>query len=185
MPLHRFRERRRRKRAGCALYEFIVAQARQPQFYLEYGVPDTLEGRFDMIVLHMWLLFRRIGATSFPQAEVLSQEVFDLMFVDMDRNLREMGVSDLRVGKRVEAMSQDFYGRIGAYDRALVEGEDALGEALKRNLYQTGAPTVEHLGRMSRYVLHQVRLLDDQGPEQFLAGKVTFAAPQGQEGGGA
>ncbi|WP_374466727.1 ubiquinol-cytochrome C chaperone family protein, partial [Ferrovibrio sp.] len=92
-----------------ALYRAIVAQSRQAGFYREHGVPDSLDGRFDMIVLHSFLVMRRlrrIGAA----AEPLSQQLFDLMFADMDSNLREIGVGDLSVGKKVKAMAQAFYG---------------------------------------------------------------------------
>src|SRR5262249_18838863 len=106
----------------AALYGAIVAQARNPAFYLEYGVPDTPEGRFDMIVLHLALVCRRLGRAQGPDqapARSVSQAVFDMFCRDMDHNLREMGVSDIGVPKKMRKLGEAFYGRLDAYDRAL------------------------------------------------------------------
>jgi cytochrome b pre-mRNA-processing protein 3 len=98
------------------LYEQIVAQARRPWLYGTIGVPDTVDGRFDMIVLHAYLIFDRLGQAD-ERAKALSQAVFDEMFKDMDRSLREMGASDLAVGPKVRRMAEVFYGRSQAYRR--------------------------------------------------------------------
>ncbi|MBC7952499.1 MAG: ubiquinol-cytochrome C chaperone family protein [Rhodospirillaceae bacterium] len=178
MPFRRFFERRRRERAAADLYLTVVEQARHPDFYTGYGVPDTLEARFDMIVLHAWLLMRRLGASADEAAKPLSQAAFDLMFADMDRNLREMGVTDLRVGKRVHRMAEAFYGRTGAYDKALGEGEAALQAALARNLYQSETVSSAHLAAMAAYVKAQVAHLDALNEGPLLDGAVSFQPPQ-------
>jgi cytochrome b pre-mRNA-processing protein 3 len=119
------------------LYGVIVAQARQPAFYAEYGVPDTVEGRFDMIVLHLALVVRRLRREG-EGGRTVSQGVFDAFCADMDRNLREMGLSDMAVPRRMRRFGEAFYGRAAAYDRALDEpGVDAgaLARAVGRNLY--------------------------------------------------
>src|SRR3954451_13775545 len=97
-----------------ALYGAIVAQARAPVFYRDYGVPDTVNGRFDMIVLHLALFLDRVKAASEPVRR-RGQEVFDLFCREMDGHLREAGISDLKVPKEMQQMAQAFYGRRSVY----------------------------------------------------------------------
>jgi cytochrome b pre-mRNA-processing protein 3 len=115
-----------------AIYGMIVAQAREPLFYRAMGVPDTVNGRFDMVLLHVWMVLRRLrpidGGTG------LSQALFDHFCGDMDANLREMGVGDLTVPKRMQKFGEAFYGRSAAYDAALDAGGDALAQALCKNI---------------------------------------------------
>jgi cytochrome b pre-mRNA-processing protein 3 len=134
--------RKPHERAGFALYGAAVAQARQPVFFEPpLGVPDTLDGRFDLVSLHTGLLVCRISRDADPRAKDLAQAVFDAMFADMDLNLREMGVGDLAVGKRVKKMWEAFHGRAQAYDQALRAGDlDGLAEALARNVWRGAAP---------------------------------------------
>jgi len=133
--------RKPHERAGFALYGAAVAAARQPVFFESLGVPDTLDGRFDLVSLHTGLLVCRIAADPDPRAKALSQAVFDAMFADMDVNLREMGVGDLSVGKRVKRMWEAFHGRAQAYDAALRAGDLAgLESALVRNVWRGDAP---------------------------------------------
>jgi cytochrome b pre-mRNA-processing protein 3 len=121
------------ERTGYELYGAAVKAARQPYFYEQLGVPDTLEGRFDMVGLHAFLLIRRL--TPEPGGQALAQAVFDAMFNDMDVNLREMGVSDLSVGKKVRIMWEAFHGRASVYSEAMAVGPEALAEALERNVW--------------------------------------------------
>jgi cytochrome b pre-mRNA-processing protein 3 len=111
------------------LYEAIVAQARRPEFYRDWGVPDSLDGRFDMIALHGFLVLHRLKRDHEATA-ALAQNLFDTLFLDMDRALRELGAGDLGVGKRVKAMARGFYGRVAAYEDGLSAGQEALGKAL-------------------------------------------------------
>jgi cytochrome b pre-mRNA-processing protein 3 len=115
-----------------AIYGMIVTQAREPLFYRELGVPDTVNGRFDLLLLHLWLILRRIRPIE-GGAE-MAQTLFDRFCDDMDANLREMGVGDLTVPKRMQAFGEAFYGRMTAYDTALTEGEAALARALGKNI---------------------------------------------------
>lgn len=167
-----------------ALYAAIVAQSRQAAFYQHLGVPDSLDGRFDMIVLHAYLVLRRLR-TMGPAGEPLSQALFDLIFADMDANLREIGVGDLSVGKRIKAMAQAFFGRVAAYDAAL-DGSDgaALEAALRRNLYGTRPDIPEGvLPAMARYLAGADRDLKAQPDSDILLGKLTFLpAPVPQPG---
>jgi cytochrome b pre-mRNA-processing protein 3 len=135
------------------LYGRLVEQARAPGFYGAGGVPDSLDGRYEMVVLHVFLALRRLkreGAAAGARAQAL----FDAMFADMDRSLREIGVGDLSVGKRVKEMARGLYGRIAAYEAGLERpDDDALEQALKRNVYGTVAtPAAPAPARLARYV---------------------------------
>src|SRR2546423_3829132 len=122
-------------RTIAALYGAIVAQARDPRFYQAYGVPDTVLGRFDLIVLHLSLVLRRLREGDHA-ARTVAQGVFDEFCRDMDHNLREMGISDPGVPRQMQKVGEAFYGRARAYDAALAErGESALTQALARNVY--------------------------------------------------
>ena len=158
-----------------ALYDSIVAQARKPGFYANLGVPDTVDGRFDMIALHAFLVLRRIKDRHRESAQALLEVIFD----DMDSSLREMGAGDLGVSRRVKTMAKALYGRINAYEEALEMGETHLGDALRRNLYGTIDPDPESVSAMTAYVYAQVASLDSQAPEDIAAGKVSFASSLG------
>lgn len=133
--------RKPHEREGFALYGAAVARARRPVFFAELGVPDTLDGRFDLVALQAGLLVCRIARDPDPRAKDLAQAVFDAMFADMDVNLREMGVGDLSVGKRVKRMWEAFHGRARAYEAALEAGDRAaLEAALVRNVWRGEAP---------------------------------------------
>ncbi len=165
-------------RPAESLYLAVVEQARRSEFYTEFGVPDTIDGRFDMILLHAFLLLRRLRGCG-EQGDRLAQALFDAMFDDMDRNLREMGVGDLSVGKRVKKMVAAFYGRIAAYDSGLETGEAALRAALKRNLYGTAPPAPDQLAAMAGYVRSQEDRLAAQDAEELIAGRVGYGDPPG------
>lgn len=163
--------------AANTLYVRVVEQARQPFFYLHLGVPDTPDGRFDMIALHAALLLRRLRRER-ERTEAVSQAVFDLMFADMDQNLREMGVGDLAVGKRIKAMAQGFYGRLAAYDVGLAaSGDDVLADALARNVYRHRGPGEGDPAGLAGYMRRQSRRLDAQPIDALLAGEVVFERP--------
>ncbi len=154
---------------GQALYEAIVAAARQPRFYADLGVPDTVDGRFDMIALHMFLILDRLNDSSLETAR---QSLIDTFFRDMDRSLREMGVGDLSVGKKVRKMAEAFYGRLLAYKKAAGESEEALASALARNIYvERGG---EHAPALAQWVLSAQTNLAAQATEAIVQAKVTF-----------
>jgi len=159
--------------AAALLYAHAVAQARTPGFYGSGGVPDTLDGRFDMICLHVFLLLRRLKRDGSAGAE-LGQRLFDRMFVDLERNLRELGVSDYGIGGRVKSMAAGFYGRIAAYEAGLAGGEAALRQALACNLFGTTEPDAATLDRAARYVAATAAALDTQDSGRIAAGSVTF-----------
>lgn len=158
------------------LYEALVTQARRPEFYVAGGVADTVDGRFDMVVLHAWLTLARLRSEGVPAA-ALSQALYDLMFADMDQNLREMGVGDLGVAKRVMTMAEAFGGRVAAYDQGLADPGGSLADALRRNLYRKCKPTDEQLAAMAAHVRRQAAHLAGQPAEALLAGRIDFASP--------
>jgi cytochrome b pre-mRNA-processing protein 3 len=173
--------------AACALYDAAVAQARAPGFYTVGGAPDTLDGRFEMIALHVYGVLRRLKSASAdnPKAARVAQGVFDRMFADLEMSLREMGASDIVVGDRVKEMARAFYGRIAAYDAgasSLADGDSGpLTDALGRNLFGT----VTHGANVSvmvDYFKSLIELLDDSPASEILLGRVVFPDAPGAEG---
>ena len=165
------------KDAVHAVYSGIVAQSRQPQFYAEWEVPDTVTGRFDMISLHLALLFRRLRGEGKPAAD-FSQAVFDLFFRDMDNSLREMGVGDLSVPKKIKKMGQVFYGLLASLDEAMAEGERAaVTRVLVRNVY--GDRQTPAADRLADYVLAETERLSGIALPAILAGRFTDEAGAG------
>jgi cytochrome b pre-mRNA-processing protein 3 len=176
------------KRIIGALYGMIVAQARNASFYGGYGVPDTVEGRFDLIVLHLVLLLRRLegeGDGSVTEGERrsgvgqgLGQKLFDAFCQDLDDNLREMGVGDLAVPKRMRRFGEAFYGRQAAYRAALAsDGTQELEKALARNIFEVvGAD--ERAERLARYARAAMSQLNAEQDDALMAGTVTFPNPE-------
>jgi cytochrome b pre-mRNA-processing protein 3 len=173
-----FRPRSGRQEAE-RVYEALVAQARRPEFYAALGVPDTVDGRFEMLALHVFLLLRRIKAD--PAAADLGQALVDLFVEDMDASLREMGAGDLGVGRRVRSMAQGLYGRIGAYDAALGAGEGAFEEALMRNVFATrpagGSP--QAAAELAAYAGRELAALALIPAAQIAEGRFAFGPPPG------
>ena len=157
-----------------AVYSSIVAQSRQPRFYAEWQVPDTVTGRFDMISLHMALLFRRLRHGPKP-AKDFSQAVFDLFFKDMDRSLREMGVGDLGVPKRIQKMGNIFFGLLAAMSEAMDRNDAAALQAvLSRNIFD-GA-TGPHVAALADYLLAEDKALGAQPSTAITQGALSFEA---------
>lgn len=119
------------------LYSAIVAQARHPVFYERLGVPDTLDGRFDLLVLHLTAVLDRLRNAD-RSTSPFGQLLFDWFITDMDRSLREMGVGDLSVPKKMKTIGQSFYGRYQAYTHA--GDRDDLAGAIRRNLFTGDGP---------------------------------------------
>ena len=166
------------------LYATVVAQARLPAFYTSLGVPDSLDGRFELICLHCYLVLRRLRRDQDATAET-AQQLVDLLFEDMDHSLREMGAGDLGVGKRVKRMAEAFTGRIAAYDAAWSAGPAELAQALERNLYGTTTTDPTMLGSMARYLQAAAAGLNQQETAALLAGKAAFVVPDSQDSGDA
>jgi cytochrome b pre-mRNA-processing protein 3 len=140
MILARFRKDPARE-AALALYVAAVEQARKPRFYLDVGVADSFEGRFELLALHAFLILRRLKAE--PGGARIAQAFVDQMFSSLDDSLRADGVGDLVVAKKVRALAEAFYGRCAAYSRGFDADApgDALPTALSRNVYESHDPT--------------------------------------------
>ena len=174
MPLFGLLRNRRDERVGFALYGAAVAAARDPFLYTVLGAPDTLDGRFDVLGLHAILLIHRLRSAP-PPGPALAQAVFDAMFADMDLNLREMGVGDLSVGKRVRAMWEAFHGRARAYETALDDADDAaLAAAVARNVWRGAEPPAGSPERFARLARAQRDALGEQPISAFAAGTALF-----------
>jgi cytochrome b pre-mRNA-processing protein 3 len=158
-----------------ALYGASVAQARKPAFYRDFGVPDTVAGRFEMILLHAVLLFRRLEASG-ERGLALRQELFDTFFQDMDRSLREMGVGDLSVPRRIRKMAESAYGRLAAYGVGLEAGEPALAEALARNVF-AGVTAPAGALPLAAYMRRAEAHLAGSGGSALAEGAVTWPEP--------
>lgn len=163
---------RRSQPSARPAYEAIVAAARHPGFYAGWQVPDSVDGRFDMITLHAYLVLDRLKG----EAVDFRQTLVDELFRDMDRSLREMGVGDLSVGKKVRRMAEVFYGRVAAYDQASADGRAALEAALARNVFPEGAPDGV-VARLADYLEIQRQYLAGQDAGSLAKGRIRFVEP--------
>ena len=176
MILRPFR-RRAEYRTIAALYGAIVTQARSSAFYADFGVPDTVQGRFDLIVLHLVLLLRRLGREN-GAAPALGQQLFDTFCRDLDDNLREMGIGDLAVPKHMRRFGEAFYGRQAAYLAALDAKDGADFEnALARNIFLV-VSSDERAARLARYARAALQELDVQEYGAIIQGEVVFPRPE-------
>jgi len=174
--LPRLGRRAAHERTGFRLYGAAVAAARQPYCYAVQGVPDTLDGRFDLIGLHVFLLIHRLRFLPEP-GPALAQAVFDAMFSNMDTALREMGVGDLSVGRRVRAMWEAFHGRARAYEAGLQNSDPAaLLAALARNIWRGATPPPGAAEALARLTQAQYAHLASQDATALLAGQASFLA---------
>jgi cytochrome b pre-mRNA-processing protein 3 len=162
----------------AALYGAIVAQARTPEFYRDYSVPDTINGRFENVVLHAVLLLGRLDGGAAADRK-LGQGIFDLFCSDMDANMREMGVGDVAVPRKMRSIGEAFYGRKRAYEAALeAPGTEELTSALARNLYGPAAGAVAGAKTMAAYVREAAQRLAEQEFEAVRQGHVAFPDPR-------
>jgi cytochrome b pre-mRNA-processing protein 3 len=173
-PFNHFRKPRTPHRGTIgAIYGMIVTQAREPLFYRDFGVPDTVNGRFDLLLLHLWLVLRRLKLVAAGAS--LSQALFDHFCNDMDDNLREMGVGDLAVPKRMQAFGEAFYGRTAAYDLALTEGPEALAQALCKNILN--GENIEKARQLAAYAGAVITTLAGLDEANLTSGAWKFPSP--------
>lgn len=156
-----------------ALYGMIVAQARAVGFYRDYGVPDTVDGRFELILLHLFLVLRRFDGEQ--TGRETGQKVFDLFCRDMDQNLREMGIGDLKVPKEMRRMGEAFYGRARAYEAALASDDSgALRIAIARNVLGIDNADDDGAVRLAAYIRDAAARLAAQDIAALSSGLVHF-----------
>ena len=169
--------RRHRDSAAHQLYLDAVTQARAPGFYIDYGIPDTVEARFAMVSLHVHLLCRRLSKEGGASGGALAQTLFDTMFADIDRNLRELGVGDLAVGKKIKKLAGGHYTNAQRIEWALEdEDEDGLGQALIQAISEESPVSEDQKQKLAAYVKLAIEALDGQAGEALLSGKAAFPA---------
>lgn len=159
--------------AAISLYEQIVAAARQPAFYAQWNVPDTPLGRFEMISLHMVLFLRRIRGEAGDLARI-GQILTDEFFLDVDHSLRELGISDVGVPKRIKKLARMFFGRAKSYSDALDTADHAeLGRAIARNV-RPGVESWAESSALADYMQRASTHLATQPLTAFAEGHVHF-----------
>lgn len=177
------RDRKETRRKARSLYFAAVTQARDPAFYQECGVPDTLDGRFEMACLHVALIIRVLEICTDKQAKALSQALFDHMFKVTDQTIREMGIGDLSVPRHMKRMMSAFNGRAYSYDKALTD-EQGLEDALIRNVYGTvETPDPLRVAALTGYVTQSAQMLtiDDIFAEKPVFARVPGATAHERE----
>ncbi|MEP3437085.1 MAG: ubiquinol-cytochrome C chaperone family protein [Hoeflea sp.] len=170
----------KRKKANRALveqqYDSLTEAARSPVFYEAMDVPDTVMGRFEMISVHLFLYLRRT-ASSGPAAKGISQDIVDAFFEDVDYSIRELGVGDPSVPKRMKKFARMFYGRAKSYGQALDDGDAvALAEALRRNIHPDLHEAVPSMQSLADWMARTERQLEDVPEEALAAGRLAFPA---------
>ena len=161
-----------------ALYGAIVAQGRAQAFYRDFGVPDTVTGRLEMILIHTFLLFRRArGGDGVLRG--IGQGVFDRFCDDMDANLREMGVGDLAVPKHMQRIGEAFYGRAAVYDAALdANDQEALMRGVMRNVFPEGPGQTERADGLAAYIQAADVELSRADDTHLAGGQISFPVPE-------
>ncbi|HJW39785.1 MAG TPA: ubiquinol-cytochrome C chaperone family protein [Rhizomicrobium sp.] len=152
-----------------ALHSNLVAAARQPVFFREYGVADTIDGRFDVVALHGWLVLGRLRSAG--QSEI-AQALSDAIFVAFDEGLRDLGNGDMGMGPRMKKLGNAFNGRLLAYEAA-VGREAELREAILRNVYRAAPGMEPEAGALARYVVAARARLESC---DLLAGTLDFGS---------
>lgn len=164
--------RRVERQAAERLYQACVGAARRPALYLAYGVPDTLQGRFEMMALHLFPVLHRLMHDPGDDPE-LARLVSESFVADMDSAFREMGVGDVTVPKRMTTLYRSFGGRISAYKAALASEDAALVAALARNVFPE-SPEDSRADALARYLRAAVRALRDAELDRLRRGEAPF-----------
>lgn len=157
-----------RAKAARSLYDALIFQARQPVFFADFGVQDTLDGRFDMVTLHAWLVLDRVHAAGLAP---LAKHLTDTIFIGFDEALRDLGAGDIGMGRKIKAMREAFNGRMQAYDSA--ESEQELASAIMRNVFRGNEQRQAEALTIARYALASRVCLAGCDPR---TGKLEFAA---------
>lgn len=182
LTLSGFKARQSKQLQAAEIYGAVVTQARNPAFFAEAGVPDTPEGRFEVIVLHLYMLLERLRDVGEPGVEP-SRMLIEHLVVDMDDQMREMGVGDLTVPKKVRRAARMLFERTEDYRAALAEPGNAALEAALGRAFPSSA-SLGATGRMAVYVREAAAHLAGCEGEALLAGRVTYPPPRlGNEGG--
>lgn len=180
MSLFRRAPKNFNRRIVDTAYSTVIEAARQPEFYRDWGVPDKPLGRYESIGLHMILFLYRTRNAPKP-ADELAQDVLDEFFKDVDHSIRELGVGDPSVPKRMKKLARMFYGRMGHYWSALDNGDaEALGEAIARNIAPEAPDTIDRAA-IAGYMRRAADTLAAVPDADLLAGVVRFPEPAPRE----
>lgn len=174
--LNWIRERRQRKETAVRLREALIEQSRQPDFYRDFGVPDTMLGRYEMVCLHAYLLLRRLKGEG-AAGRALAQTLHNVIFDDFDVALREVGVGDMGIGKRIKKLAYNLHGRISAYEQGLAAGDEDMAAALRRNLYASVEPSEPQVSAMTAYIRAARDVIDTADLTSILAANPPFPDP--------
>lgn len=169
------RRRKSIKTAAAGLYQAAVIQSRDPRFYTELGVSDTIDGRFDLVSLHVFLIVQRLSRMG-SKGKALSQALFDHMFTHMEQTLREIGIGDMGVPKHMKRMMHGFNGRVHSYHTAIDNNDmQELQLAVTRNIYRVEGDSIpDEAGLMVEYITQEVGFLMQQDYDTLAAGRVRF-----------
>jgi cytochrome b pre-mRNA-processing protein 3 len=173
--LSRFR-RPAKQSATAHILDALITQSRQPVFFLVAGVPDTTEGRFELLLLHLFIVLEAVRNQ--PATEALQQQLFDAAFRHLDWNLREIGIGDASMGKKIKCMAEIFYGRVTQYRTALATGPAALANLLTVTLYPEHLPRPDPamVAILAAYVVQAVAALTAQTEVVRGTGEIAFPA---------
>lgn len=166
-------ERQEHKKAQT-LYNLVVKASRNPELYGKLGASDTANGRFELIILHIFMLFRRMQEND-KQMQSIKQKTFDCFLENMDVNLREIGVGPDGVPKRIQKMLENFYGRAGAYQAAIDDDDvDQLAQTIARNFFADENPNDKGAQKLAEYVFKAIKVLEATSLENLLESKFEF-----------
>lgn len=172
-----FRRKKAYEQQSWDLFLQTQDAARDPYFYEYMMVPDTTEGRFDLLLVHIFLIIHRLKTVE--KGQEMGQALFDTAFQSIDQGYREIGVGDMGVPKRMKKLMLAFNGRMHAYDAALEADEDALKDALDRNIYNMVRFEDDAiLTQMTHYVMRNHAYLQTQDTQDIMQGTVRFLAPE-------
>jgi len=170
--LRSLKARAQLRRKASHIYGAIVTQARQPDFYAKLGIPDTPAGRYEVVVLHLFLILERLGTPASP-AEELPRALIEAFVSDMDDSVRELGTGDVAVGRKVRRAAAGLYERSRDYRMALAGDPQQLGRVLSRHVF--GREGVDWQSRaLAAYVRTAAASLADQAEAQVLAGQIAY-----------
>ena len=172
-----FRKRNNNRAIMDRQYAVLTSAARQPGFYLDFDVPDTVMGRFEMLSVVMILYFRRTKSSGTGGQEI-AQEIVDAFFQDIDHSIRELGIGDQGVPKRMKKLAGMFYGRLESYAAAMDASDvAALAAALKRNIYPHADESGPTMDGLARWMMAAAVMLESQSEDQIVTGSITLPPP--------
>ncbi len=181
-----FAGRAARKEAAEKIYDSIVAQSRNPGFYLHCSVPDTLSGRFDMLVIHMFIVLQilKIGGR---EGQLLAQEIVEAFIREMDTMVRDLGVSDRNVPKEVRKIAQLFYGQLLAYSTTMQRNDiPGLAEEIWKSFQSAEASVEQQVAAddLAQYIVQSIKNIQEMPLNMLLQGNIRFPEIGGQRHGG-